>query len=152
MSRFETADGRQAIQQEIAERAALVAVSRTKRNAHNPPKGTHLVYRIYSNDGELLYVGATKAFRGRMRQHRSTGWWLREVDERRTEIETFDNAEDMARRELELIRNLRPPKNRAGVSSHAVPYGGTRVPSSRDGAIRKIIERGATVPELAAAT
>jgi len=85
-----------------------------------------LVYRAYSEEGELLYIGATMSFESRMAFHRGEGWWLSEVDERNTTIEVFPNMEETAAREMQLIRDLQPAMNTAGVTSHALPYRGPR--------------------------
>lgn len=34
-----------------------------------------LVYRFYSADGELLYVGLTANLEGRLGKHRRRSWW-----------------------------------------------------------------------------
>lgn len=124
--------------EEIAEQVArdvewarLKAVSRSRRNSLNPKRGTYVVYRVFSTDGELLYVGASMSFLSRMQMHRSEGWWIREVDERLTTIEVFPDLASTSEREMMLIRDLQPRFNRAGVSSHALPYIG--VSQIRDG-------------------
>lgn len=75
------------------------------------------VYRLYSESGDLLYVGATKNLRVRMTQHRTDKAWWPEVAEQRTIIAAFETEEDAAIAEFAAIRGERPRYNVASTGN-----------------------------------
>lgn len=71
----------------------------------------YLVYGLYSG-GELLYVGMTSRFRGRLREHFETRDWMHLVD--RVECWGPYDESTARRRESELIAVMEPTYNVAG--------------------------------------
>ena len=82
------------------------------------------LYRLYNQDGVLLYVGASKYVRSRVASHVKHKQWGRDVDESRTVVEGFETGKDASRAELSAIRDEVPIYNLAGVSLPYVPAGG----------------------------
>lgn len=79
-----------------------------------PTREDHWVYRCYTEDDRLLYVGITSTGIKRFRRHgNERDWWQ---DVARIEIEHCEDRAAAERRELELIGELRPPHNTKGLS------------------------------------
>lgn len=69
------------------------------------------LYRLYGQDGVLLYVGITKNIRVRFAHHaRNKDWWP-QVDRGRTRIVWLDDRPTAEAAELEAIRDERPVHN-----------------------------------------
>jgi hypothetical protein len=68
------------------------------------------VYRLYDDQGELLYVGMSLSFAQRMRLHRSSSDWWHKVT--RIEIERFGTRDEASIQEGEYIQTLAPTHNR----------------------------------------
>lgn len=77
-----------------------------------PRKRPFAVYRGFSKEGVLLYVGMTQQFHTRMRQHEiSSPWWQHLQD---MEIDWFGDRTSAARAERLAIRNEAPAYNSLG--------------------------------------
>lgn len=71
--------------------------------------GVHKLYRHYSADGELLYIGITARVPDRFAAHsRLSPWWS---DVTRIEIATYPTRESVLRAEAEAIQAERPRYN-----------------------------------------
>lgn len=81
---------------------------RSKRRASVRSDQTD-VYRFYSSDGYLLYVGLSCSTAARMSQHRQSAFW-QQVS--KIEIEHFPNRDAASARERELIALAGPLYNR----------------------------------------
>lgn len=68
------------------------------------------VYRLFADDGALLYVGMSQWPHWRMEQHREKAWWPEVADWSVTEYPTRGDA---ATAEIEAIRSERPRYNGA---------------------------------------
>lgn len=78
-------------------------------NAHNP---THVLYRFFSDSGDLLYVGITNNPGQRIKQHENgQSWWAQVVS---AKMEHFSSREELAAAELQAIRTENPRYNVAG--------------------------------------
>lgn len=73
----------------------------------------NLVYRAYGRDGSLLYVGYTSDLDGRMKAHRSSSAWYKEMADIRTK--GFASRERAMAVEARAIRLLSPKFNRGGI-------------------------------------
>ncbi len=72
----------------------------------------HLVYRHYTAEGILLYVGYTSRLEERQRSHRqSATWWCESA---RMEVERFDTRDAALLAELDAIRTEHPLWNVQG--------------------------------------
>lgn len=71
------------------------------------------VYRHYSKDGTLLYVGSTFTSLIRLRRHRYTSKWFFEIS--RIEIKHYPCKEWALRAEMDAIKNEKPKYNITGV-------------------------------------
>ena len=80
--------------------------------ASDPDARDHWVYKCYSEDRRLLYVGITWQALHRQSEHRVSSSWSREVHT--IEVEHFDSREESLARERHLIQTLRPENNRLG--------------------------------------
>lgn len=74
------------------------------------------VYRPYDISGGLLYVGISKDFGRRWRQHASTKQWWSEA--RRMTVEWYEDEAEALRAEVEAIECERPRYNVAQTNSH----------------------------------
>lgn len=72
---------------------------------------THVLYRLFSNNGELLYVGVTKDLNARLRAHANTQKWWGLVHHSATGIEWFATPESASRAEQAAIRDEEPVFN-----------------------------------------
>jgi predicted GIY-YIG superfamily endonuclease len=75
----------------------------------------HDVYIHLDADDAVLYVGISLTLANRTSSHRANSGWWQLVSTIR--IEHLPNREAALARESELIAELRPPNNRAGVTS-----------------------------------
>lgn len=80
----------------------------------------HTVYKFYNADDDLLYVGVTSQWPGRLDQHRRQTEWFAEVMHHA--LIHFTTAEQARKAEIATIAELTPRYNRA-------PGGGGRPPS-----------------------
>ena len=77
-----------------------------------PVDGTpHIMYRLYSAEDELLYIGITMNFPARINQHKNDKFWWEEVSTIRLERHRSRNALRAAEREAILAE--RPTYNLA---------------------------------------
>lgn len=70
---------------------------------------SHVLYRMFSHEGELLYVGLTIQPPQRFRAHRSTKEWWDAVAN--IKLETFDTHEALEKAERSAISAERPRYN-----------------------------------------
>lgn len=70
---------------------------------------THMVYRLYSADQRIIYIGITNSWARRRLNHARVQPWWGEVA--RVELESFPSREDAASRERTLIAFHRPDYN-----------------------------------------
>jgi hypothetical protein len=69
----------------------------------------YTLYRAYTKFGELLYVGLTENFTGRLRQHSKNSEWFPEAS--RFETETFETKEELQAAEILAITVGKPRYN-----------------------------------------
>lgn len=96
---------------------------------------THVVYRCYAADGELLYVGRTSNLRSRCYGHQSTPWWPMIVKTTSTRLMT---AAASRRYERIAIRTETPKYNvmpmlAAHGTAGRIDWHGCRCQVCRDG-------------------
>lgn len=72
----------------------------------------HHVYRCYSEDGRLLYVGASGDLWGRLATHRKTSWWAPQVA--RVKAAYFPDGVTARVEERRIIRDDLPRFNKTG--------------------------------------
>jgi len=72
---------------------------------------THL-YRHYSKDGDLLYVGISTSAVARLAQHKNTSHWFREIGT--ITVENFDNRDEALAAEKFAIKKEKPLFNKQG--------------------------------------
>ena len=70
-----------------------------------------VVYRLYSESGRLLYVGATSSIQVRLRKHQRRAWWQ---DVATYEVEHHPDPKSCRIAERMAIRNEAPVHNVAG--------------------------------------
>lgn len=70
-----------------------------------------VVYRVYDDDGRLIYIGSTTRFVGRMAAHRVTSWWTRLAV--RFDVEVHLDVESARRAEMAAIHREAPAFNHA---------------------------------------
>lgn len=69
----------------------------------------HLLYRVFNETGDLLYVGATTNPSLRFHKHsRETDWW---GEAARIELQHFDNVDDLLDAESDVIGRENPKYN-----------------------------------------
>jgi hypothetical protein len=79
---------------------------RAKRDGTDGP----CVYRVWDKDRKrLLYIGSTKSWPARRRQHRSTTWWWQLA--KHVDLEHFDTIAEARASEAQAIRAERPQMN-----------------------------------------
>jgi len=83
------------------------------RNCGNRPGS---LYRHFSKEGELLYVGISISAILRLKRHKNDSSWFREIT--RIEIEHFDYHGDARNAELLAIQTEHPKWNKAGVKKN----------------------------------
>jgi len=83
-----------------------------------PELESTVLYRLYAEDGELLYVGITRHPERRLRSHEASKSWWPEVAVR--EIRSYRTREDAARAEHAAIVRENPRYNvaRMGIAAH----------------------------------
>ncbi|BAL87347.1 putative regulatory protein [Actinoplanes missouriensis 431] len=80
------------------------------------------VYRLFSTEGGLLYVGMGDGFT-RIKAHLRKKPWRAEIDPTRTQVEWFGTRAEAARQETQAIRTEAPRYNIAGTSrAHALGH------------------------------
>lgn len=80
-----------------------------------PPRETcYWLYRMFNENGALLYVGITEVGVARWRQHQREKEWFNEV--RAFTVETFPSRDAVAKAELQAIRTEHPKYNYTGAS------------------------------------
>lgn len=75
----------------------------------------HVLYRFFSADGALLYVGITNSPRDRFSQHRSAAPWWEEATS--ITLTRYTNRNELAAAEIHAIKTENPKYNR----THAQP-------------------------------
>ncbi|MFV8317046.1 GIY-YIG nuclease family protein [Mycobacterium sp. 23] len=70
----------------------------------------HVLYRFFSEDGALLYVGITNSPRDRFSQHRSTAPWWKEATN--ITLTRYTNRNELAAAEIQAIKTENPKYNR----------------------------------------
>lgn len=70
----------------------------------------NVVYRAFSKDNELLYIGVTQDLKNRIINHKSSKKWWIEVD--RIDEESFDNKVSAMKAEVDAIRLEKPKYNK----------------------------------------
>jgi len=95
------------------------------------------VYRLYDASGVLLYVGKATNLRRRLAQYRTTGRIKRDRKRRalvrsafRIEWQTCASALEASLTEIQLIQELRPPRNVASAFPFLYPFVGIQVDGS----------------------
>lgn len=94
------------IEKEAAEKASM--------------KFSGVVYIYYNVNDVALYVGRTNTATRRMKEHQIRADWYPEYT--RYEHLLFDNEEEMKKRELELIAELKPLHNDIGNGEYKISY------------------------------
>lgn len=79
------------------------------------------LYRHFSADGRLLYVGISLCAIGRLAQHRQTAHWFGEIS--RVDVEWLPSRRDALKAEAEAIRKESPMHNIAGQPQAMQPFG-----------------------------
>lgn len=74
-------------------------------------RGRTAVYRLYAQNGRLLYVGITNSPPHRFAQHAADKPWWPDVDERVTEVNWHPTRNAALRAEKALIQRYRPEHN-----------------------------------------
>jgi predicted GIY-YIG superfamily endonuclease len=69
------------------------------------------LYRLYGDDGKLLYIGIARNAKRRIYQHRGNGTWGHMIV--RSEVEDYSTRKEALAKEEALIRAERPPYNKA---------------------------------------
>lgn len=70
-----------------------------------------VLYRLFGQSGELLYVGITGNPKGRLAVHAAEKPWWKEVDLARTRFETLNSRTEAERAEVGAIRAENPKYN-----------------------------------------
>lgn len=70
----------------------------------------NIVYRAFSKDNELLYIGITKDLKNRIINHKSSKKWWIEVD--RIDEESFDDRVSAMKAEARAIKSENPKYNK----------------------------------------
>jgi excinuclease UvrABC nuclease subunit len=70
----------------------------------------NVVYRVFSKENELLYIGVTKDLKHRISNHKSSKNWWHEVS--RIDEECFDDRISAMKAELNAIKNECPKYNK----------------------------------------
>jgi predicted GIY-YIG superfamily endonuclease len=68
------------------------------------------LYRAFSNEGNLLYVGISSQWHNRLHQHEKTSGWIHEADY--VKIERFEDRESAAEAEKKAIVLEKPRDNK----------------------------------------
>jgi len=77
-------------------------------------EGKYAVYRVFDFKGDLLYVGATSNFEGRMISHGGTKKWWKSADHSLTQVGWFNTAEEASAHEAAAIMADLPRYNKSG--------------------------------------
>lgn len=103
-------------------RIIRIARDRVKANSPRPPRpGTHCVYRYFSADGQLLYVGYTASAASRDQGHsQASPWYSRAF---RRSFETFGSKEDALIAEWVAIQDEAPLYNKVSAYGQGIPRG-----------------------------
>lgn len=70
----------------------------------------NIVYRAFSKDNELLYIGITQDLKNRIINHKSSKKWWIEVD--RIDEESFDDRLSAMKAEVRAIKSENPKYNK----------------------------------------
>lgn len=68
----------------------------------------YVVYTLYNEQDERVYVGMTGNWRNRLTEHKTSG---RDFDPTKTTFEYFTDREEAAARERQQIKEHTPPQN-----------------------------------------
>jgi predicted GIY-YIG superfamily endonuclease len=80
---------------------------------------TQTLYRFFDSDGRLLYVGISKFFEARLKQHyRNSSWFFDSVT---CTLEHFDTREQVEQAESLAIKTENPIHNKAGLPGYESP-------------------------------
>lgn len=72
---------------------------------------THTLYRMFDDEGFLLYVGLTNNPAGRFRDHNAADWWDQVAS---ITVEHHCDREDLKAAEAEAIKTENPVYNKTG--------------------------------------
>jgi predicted GIY-YIG superfamily endonuclease len=67
------------------------------------------VYRLFDNEGRLIYVGCTHDPEARIAMHRNKAWWAPQID--RIKIKVFPNRQAAIEAEAKAIQEENPRWN-----------------------------------------
>ena len=80
---------------------------------------TQTLYRFFDSEGRLLYVGISKFFEARMKQHyRNSSWFF---DSMSVTLEHFETREQVEQAEAIAIKSENPIHNKAGKPGYESP-------------------------------
>jgi hypothetical protein len=80
---------------------------------------TQTLYRFFDSEGRLLYVGISKFFEARLKQHyRNSSWFFESVT---CTLEHFDTREQVEQAESLAIKTENPIHNKAGKPGYESP-------------------------------
>lgn len=96
----------------VADPMKRISAKKPRKQRTSPETG-YWLYRMFGEDGALLYVGITEVGVARWRQHQREKEWFNEV--RTFTVEQFPDRESVAEAELAAIRSECPKYNYTGV-------------------------------------
>lgn len=99
----------------------------------------HHLYRHFSNDGALLYVGISLSTLNRLSQHKENSHWFSNI--KRVEIESFETREEAVAAERNAIATENPAHNiiRYNVKPTKKELAEKRVEESREALVHRIV-------------
>lgn len=74
-----------------------------------PGSNVFVVYRIFDQVGQVLYIGCSTNVSERLKAHRATSWWRESAHSVTTEV--FDTPREMRSAEVRAIRSESPVYN-----------------------------------------
>jgi predicted GIY-YIG superfamily endonuclease len=80
---------------------------------------TQTLYRFFDSEGRLLYVGISKFFEARLKQHyRNSSWFF---ESHSVTLEHYETREQVEQAEAKAIRTESPLHNKAGLPGYESP-------------------------------
>jgi predicted transcriptional regulator len=98
------------------------------------------VYRFFSADGWLLYVGMTVNTLVRFAHHRASAPWWHLADQNRTAITWYDSRTEAASAEIAAIEAEKPEWNIAGREDRHVGRPKTVLTASQEAALEDVAQ------------